>query len=62
MKTELQALSDAHNINTYNQRVRVYNDLIGKIRQYSEIHNYILTHQYDRKGAYQWVKSHMTGL
>jgi hypothetical protein len=62
MKTELQVLSDARNVNTYNQRVRVYYDLISKIRQYSEIHNYILTHQYDRKGTFEWVKSHTTGL
>jgi hypothetical protein len=62
MKTELQVFSDAREVNTYNQRVPVYNDLISKIRQYSEIHNYILTHQYDRKGTYEWVKSHTKGL
>jgi hypothetical protein len=62
MKKELQELSDARNINGYNRRVPVYNDLIDTMKQYAEIHNYILTHQYDRKGTYDWVKSHLANL
>jgi hypothetical protein len=62
MRAELQALSDARNINAYNQRVPVYNHLIDQMRQYAGIYNYILTHRYDRKGTYEWVKSHSVNL
>lgn len=62
MRVELQALSDSRNIKVYNQRVPVYNNLVDTMKQYAEIHNYILTHQHDRKGTYEWVKIHSVNL
>jgi hypothetical protein len=62
MKNELLSLKGTGNINAYNQRVPIYNALIGRIKQNAEVHNYILNHQYDRKGTYDWVRSHIIGL
>jgi len=56
MRAELQVLSDSRNIKAYNQRVPVYNNMVDTMKQYADIHNYILTHQHDRKGTYEWVK------
>lgn len=62
MRAELQVLSDARNSKAYNQRVPVYNNYVDTMKQYAEIHNYILTHQQDRKGSYEWVKIHSVNL
>lgn len=61
-KAELAALAAAKNVNTYNQRVVLYNGLVDQIKQNALVHNYILSHQYDRKGTYEWVKTHLAGL
>ena len=62
LKSELQSLKGTGNINAYNQRVPIYNALIGRMKQNAEVHNYILNHQYDRKGTYTWVRDHIAGL
>jgi len=62
MKNELQSLRSSGNIKTYNLRVPLYNALIGRLTQNAMVHNYILDHQYDRKGTYAWVKDHIAGL
>jgi len=62
MRAELQALSDSRNIKAYNQRVPVYNNMVDTMKQYADIHNYILAHQHDRKGTYEWVKIHAVNL
>jgi hypothetical protein len=62
MRVELQALSDSRNIKEYNQRVPDYNTMVDTMKQYAEIHNYILAHQHDRKGTYEWVKIHAVNL
>ena len=62
MRAELQVLSDSRNIKAYNQRVPVYNNMVDTMKQYADIHNYILTHQHDRKGTYEWVKIHSGNL
>ena len=55
---ELYARRDANN---YNLRVPLYNDLQHKRLRYAELHNYILDHQYDRNGTYQYVKNTLPG-
>ena len=62
LKSELQSLKGTGNINAYNQRVPIYNALIGRMKQNAEVHNYILNHQYDRTGTYAWVRDHIAGL
>jgi hypothetical protein len=62
IKNELETLKGSGNINRYNLRVPIYNALIARLKQNAEVHNYIVNHQYDRKGTYEWVKIHSTGL
>ena len=62
IRAELQALSDSRNIKAYNQRVPDYNTMVDTMKQYADIHNYILAHQHDRKGTYEWVKIHSGNL
>ncbi|MCX6686046.1 MAG: hypothetical protein NTV10_05305 [Methanoregula sp.] len=62
MKNELETLKGSGNINKYNLRVPIYNALIARLKQNAEVHNYIVNHQYDRKGTYEWVKIHSIGL
>ncbi|MGD1005474.1 MAG: hypothetical protein ABR887_08645 [Methanoregulaceae archaeon] len=62
MKNELQSLASTHNINQYNLLVPQYNNLLQKRNRFAEIHNYILDHQYDRKGTFEWVKTHSIDL
>ena len=61
-QAELKAYAAKGNVKAYNQRVAAYNSLVARIKQNAEVHNYILSHQYDRKGTYSWVKSHSAGL
>jgi hypothetical protein len=49
----------------YNSRVSSYNRNLGAYRTLSDeydrtvgIHNYILTHRFDRKGTYAWILQH----
>lgn len=48
------------NVKNYNELVPVFNNLQKTRLKYAEIHNYILEHQYDRKGAYQYVKTNLS--
>ena len=43
----------------YNARLATYRDLTARYDEYAEVHNYILGHRYDRKGVYDYVKTHM---
>jgi hypothetical protein len=61
MKTVMDGLYAKRDANNYNLRVPLYNDLQRKRLQYAELHNYILDHQYDRMGTYQYVKNNMPG-
>jgi len=60
LKTEMDGYYAARDAKNYNERVPVYNDLQKTRLLYAEIHNYILDHQYDRKGTYQYVTAHLT--
>src|SRR5208337_339916 len=55
MKGQMDSLYQAHDVNDYNLRVPIYNDLQHKRLLLAEIHNYILDHQFDRKGTYEYV-------
>lgn len=59
LKTEMDGYYTKRDANNYNLRVPLYNDLQHKRLQYAELHNFILDHQYDRKGTYQYVKNNM---
>jgi hypothetical protein len=59
LKAEMDGYYAKHDVKNYNQRVPLFNDLQHKRLQYAEIHNYILEHQYDRKGTYQYVNANM---
>jgi hypothetical protein len=56
MKGQMDLLYQEHDVNGYNSRVPIFNDLQHKRLRYAEIYNYILDHQFDRKGTYQYVK------
>jgi hypothetical protein len=61
-RAELEGLAASGNIGAYNQRVASYNSLVTRLKLTAEVHNYILNHQYDRKGTYTWVQLHSAGL
>jgi hypothetical protein len=51
----------AHNalVSEYNARLSTYRSLVSQYNKYSDLHNYILDHAYDRKGMYEYVKKQM---
>jgi hypothetical protein len=59
MKGQMDSLYQAHDVNGYNMRVPVFNNLQNTRLQEAEIHNYILDHLFDRKGTYQYVKQNL---
>lgn len=59
MKGEMDHLYQAHDVNGYNLRVPIFNNLQNERLQYAEIHNYILDHQFDREGTYEYVKQNL---
>ena len=59
LKIELDGYYRERDAKNYNERVPVYNDLQKTRLLYAEIHNYILDHQYDRKGTYQYVTARL---
>jgi hypothetical protein len=59
LKAEMDGYYAERDAKNYNQRVPLYNDLQKTRRLYAEIHNYILDHQYDRKGTYQYVTANL---
>ncbi|MCK9631137.1 MAG: hypothetical protein M0R30_05785 [Methanoregula sp.] len=61
LKAEMDGYYVQRDAQKYNQQVPLYNDLQRQRMQYAELHNYILNHQYDRKGTYQHVKNNIPG-
>jgi predicted dienelactone hydrolase len=71
LDSEMEAMRSAGNIAAYNAQVSLQNSLISAYnaeaalyRQqvaldeaYADVYNYIITHVYDRKGTYTWVKA-----
>ncbi|MCX6690286.1 MAG: hypothetical protein NTZ39_11465 [Methanoregula sp.] len=48
-------------ISEYNTKLATFRDLKSRYEVYADIYNYILGHEYDRKGVYEYVKGHMPG-
>jgi hypothetical protein len=59
MKGQMDGFSQAHDVNDYNANVPVYNSLQQKRMLLAEVHNYIVEHQFDRTGTYQYVKQNL---
>lgn len=59
LKTEMDGYYAQRDAQDYNQRVPDYNNLQRTRMRYAELHNYILDHQYDRKGTYLYVKENL---
>jgi len=73
METQMQALRNAGNVVAYNAQVSTHNSLVAEYNSelatyrslvstydaYAEVHNYIVTHAYDRKGSYAWAQANM---
>ncbi len=71
LESQMQALRSSGNIGAYNAQVSSHNALVATYnaelatyRQhvaqydtYANVHNYIISHAYDRKGTYDWVKA-----
>ena len=73
MESQMQALRSAGNTGSYNAQVSTHNGLVSAYNAelatyrglvstydtYAQVHNYIVTHAYDRKGTYAWAKANM---
>jgi hypothetical protein len=46
---------------TYNAELANYNQQVALDKTYANVYNYIISHVYDRKGTYAWVKANMPG-
>jgi hypothetical protein len=46
-------------VSDYNARLNTYRQLFARFEKYAAVHNYILEHQYDRKGVFEYVKNNM---
>ena len=69
----MQVLQGAGNIGAYNAQVSSHNALVSAYNAelatyhqevalydaYANVYNYIISHAYDRKGTYEWVKANM---
>lgn len=70
-RSSLENLLSAGDIGGYNRRVAAYNAevseynrvradllrMVEKFNQIAEIHNYLVTHQHDRKGTWEWYST-----
>jgi len=73
MEAQMQSLRSSGNVGAYNAQVSTHNALVSEYNaklatykslvstydSYAQVHNYIVTHAYDRKGTYAWVKANM---
>lgn len=51
----------SHNalVSAYNAELATYNHEVAQYETYADVHNYIISHAYDRKDTYAWVKANM---
>jgi hypothetical protein len=58
---EYNAMVLSHNVqvSSYNAKLDSYRQLYARYEGYATVHNYILDHQYDRKGVYEYVRTDM---
>jgi uncharacterized membrane protein len=50
-----------HNVlvNTYNTGLASYRQQYAKFKAWADLHNYIVTHAYDRKGVYDYIRANL---
>jgi len=55
------SMVSSHNImvSNYNGEIATYRAQVAQYDEYASIYNYIITHAYDRKGTFAWVKANM---
>ena len=55
------ALVSTHNaqVSAYNAELATYQGDVALGNAYADVYNYVITHAYDRKGTYAWVKANM---
>jgi len=60
---EYNAMVSSHNakVSAYNSDLNSYRQLYARYEKYATVYNYIITHEYDRKGVYQYIQANMTG-
>ncbi len=72
LETQMQQLKNAGNIPSYNNKVSTHNtlvseynahlstyrELVARYDEYVSLQNYVFDHEYDRKGVYEYVKTH----
>ena len=46
-------------VSAYNAELSTYQGEVAQGNAYGDVYNYIITHVYDRKGTYAWVKANM---
>jgi hypothetical protein len=58
---EYNAMVTSHNVqvSSYNAKLDSYKELYARYEGYATVHNYILDHQYDRKGVYEYTRAKM---
>jgi hypothetical protein len=73
LESQMQTLRSSGNVGAYNAQVSnhnalvaaynaelaTYRSLVSSYDTYAQVHNYIVSHAYDRKGTYEWVKANM---
>jgi len=55
------SLVSEHNtlVSEYNARLDKYHQIRARYEQYAIVYNYIISHEYDRKGVYEFIKKNM---
>jgi hypothetical protein len=58
---EYNAMVTTHNarVSAYNASLSTYQQLFAQYEKYVIVHNYILDHEYDRKGSFEYTKTNM---
>jgi hypothetical protein len=73
LESQMQGLKSSGNIGAYNAQIpdhnalvaaynaelATYRSLVSSYDTYAQVHNYIVSHAYDRKGTYEWAKANM---
>jgi hypothetical protein len=73
LESQMQTLKSSGNVGAYNAQVSnhnalvaayntelaTYRSLVSSYDTYAQVHNYIVSHAYDRKGTYEWAKANM---
>ena len=75
LEAEMKSMRGSGNIQNYNAQVSVHNGLVSdynirlstyralftQYEKIAQVHNYILEHEFDRPGVFEYVKKNMPG-